>query len=58
LSKNKPIINKEGTMRYQAWAKIAHTDRLISIIGTIGEIRSIVSKIPGFVRIVSYKRLG
>jgi hypothetical protein len=45
-------------MRYQAWAKIAHTDRLISIVGTMGEIRSIVSKIPGFVRIVAYKRLG
>ena len=45
-------------MRYQAWAKIADTDRLVSIVGTMGEIRQMVSKIPGFVRIVAYKRLG
>ena len=45
-------------MRYQAWAKVAQSEKLVSITGTMSEIRSIVSRIPGFVRIVSYKRLG
>lgn len=45
-------------MRYQVWAKLSQTEKLLSITGTMSEIRSIVSKIPGFVRIVSYKRLG
>ncbi len=45
-------------MRYKVWAKLSNTENLLSITGTMSEIRSIVSKIPGFVRIVSYKRLG
>ena len=45
-------------MRYQAWAKVSQTEKLLSITGTMSEIRSIVATIPGFVRIVKYKRLG
>lgn len=45
-------------MRYQAWAKIKQSEKLVSLVGTMGEIRQMVSKIPGFVRIVAYKRVG
>jgi hypothetical protein len=45
-------------MRYKAWAKVAQSEKLVSITGTMSEIRSIVAKIPGFIRIVAYKRLG